>query len=64
MDDNYIATVSNETIPFHPSVFDQINNQQIKKAAVGTHGSRGPSSFDLNEWRRILTHNQKRFQKQ
>ena len=26
IDENYITPVSNETIPFHPSIFDQIND--------------------------------------
>ena len=56
INENYITPVSNETIPFHPSIFDQINGQHIKKAAMRTHGSHGPSGLDANEWRRILTH--------
>ena len=52
IDENYITPVSNETIPFHPSIFDQINGEHIKKAAMRTHG---PSGLDANEWRRILT---------
>ena len=56
IDENYITPVSNETIPFHPSIFDQINGQHIKKAAMRTHGSHGPSDLDANEWRRISTH--------
>ena len=56
IDENYITPVSDETIPFHPSIFDQINGQHIKKAAMRTHGSHGPSGLDANEWRRILTH--------
>ena len=56
INENYITPVSNETIPFHPSIFDQINSQHIKKAAMRTHGSHGPSGLDANEWRRILTH--------
>ena len=56
IDDNYTTPVSKETIPFHPSIFDEINGQHIKKAAIGTHGSDGPSFLDANELRRILTH--------
>ena len=56
INENYNTPVSNETIPFHPSIFDQINGQHIKKAAMRTHGSHGPSGLDANEWRRILTH--------
>ena len=56
IDENYITPVSDETIPFHPLIFDQINGQHIKKAAMRTHGSHGPSGLDAKEWRRILTH--------
>ena len=56
IDGNYITPVSNETIPFHPSIFDQINGQYIQKAAMRTHGSHGPSGLDANEWRQVLTH--------
>ena len=56
INENYITPVSNETIPFNPSIFDQINDQHIKKAAMRTHGSHGPSGLDANEWRRFLTH--------
>ena len=47
--ENIITPVSNETIPFHPSIFDQMNGQHIKKAAMRTHGSHGPSGLDANE---------------
>ena len=56
IDENCITPVSNETIPLHPLIFDQINGQDIKKAAIRTHGSHGRSGLDANEWRRILTH--------
>ena len=56
IDENYTTPVSNETIPFHPSVFDQKNGQHIKKAAMRTHGSHGPTGLDANEWKRNLTH--------
>ena len=56
INENYITPVSNETIPFNPSIFDQINDQHIKKAAMRTHGSHGPSGLDANEWRRFLPH--------
>ena len=49
IDENYITTVSNETIPFHPSIFDQINGHHIKKAAMRTHGLHGPSGINANE---------------
>ena len=43
IDGNYITPVSNETIPFHPSIFHQINGQHVKRADMRTHGSPGPS---------------------
>ena len=42
-------------MPFHSSIFDQINTQKIRKAAMTTHGSHGPSGLDANELKRILT---------
>ena len=53
---NHMTPCSEETIPFHSSTFDQINAQKIRKAAMTTHGSHGPTGLDANEWRRILTH--------
>ena len=55
IDENYITPVSNETVPFHPSIFDQINGQHIKIAAMRTHASQGLSDLDANERRQILT---------
>ena len=46
IDENYITPVSDETISFHPSIFDLLNRQHIKKAAMRTHGSHGPSGLD------------------
>ena len=53
---NYITSCSEDAIPFHSSTFDQINAQKIRKSAMTTHGSHGPSGLEANEWRRILTH--------
>ena len=53
---NNIISYSEDTIPFHSYTFDQINAQKIRKAAMTTHGSHGPSGLDANEWRRIITH--------
>ena len=52
---NYITSCSEDTIPFHSSIFDQINTQKTRKAAMTTHGSHGPSGLDANELKRILT---------
>ena len=51
----FFTPVSNETIPFHPSIFDQIIGQHIKNAAMRTHASQGPSGLDANERSRIIT---------
>ena len=56
IDENYITPVVTETIPFNPLIFHQINGQHIKKAALRTHGSHGPSGLGSNKRRRILTH--------
>ena len=51
----YISNPSNRTIPCHPSLFEQINVSHIRKAAKKTHGRRGRSRFDTNQWRRKKT---------
>ena len=56
LNNNYITSCSEDTIPFHSSTFDQINAQKSRKAAMTTHGSHGPSSLDANEWRPMQTH--------
>ena len=43
------------TFPYHHSIFDRINASAIRRSAMKTHGSHGPSGLDANEWRRILT---------
>ena len=35
-DENYNTPVSNETFPFRLSIFDLINGQHIRKAAIST----------------------------
>ena len=53
---NYITEVSEHTMPYHPSIFEQINAKTVQKSTLKTHGSHGSSSLDACEWRRILTH--------
>ena len=53
---NYITEVSEDTMPYHPSIFEQINAKLVRKSNLKTHGSHGPSGLDACEWRRILTH--------
>ena len=45
---NYITSCSEDTIPFHSSTFNQINAQKVRKAAMTTYGSHGPSGLDAN----------------
>ena len=43
--------ISNTCIP----PLKKINAPSIRRAAMKTHDSHGPSGLDANEWRRILT---------
>ena len=54
--DDLIAPKDEQTLPYHSAIFDQINSARIRKAAMKTHGSHGPSGQDADEWRRLLTH--------
>ena len=45
----------NNSLPYHPSIFDQINANKVRKTAMRISGSHGPSGLDSQEWRRILT---------
>ena len=53
---NYITEVSEDTMPYHHSIFEQINGKTVRKSTLKTHGSHGPSGLDGCEWGRILTH--------
>ena len=53
---NYITEVSEDTMPYHPSIFEQINAKTLRKSTLRTQGSHGPSGLDACEWRRIITH--------
>ena len=54
--EEYILTEPHEnSLPYHPSIFDRINGPAIRKAAMKTQGSHGPSGVDANYWRRILS---------
>ena len=35
--------------------YDKLNASSIRKCAIKTRGSHGPSGLDSNEWRRILS---------
>ena len=43
-------------MPYHPSIFEQINAKTVRKSTLKTHGNHGRSGLDACEWRRILTH--------
>ena len=53
---NYITEVRKDTMPYHPSIFEQINGKTVQKSTLKTRGIHGPSGLDACEWRRILTH--------
>ena len=38
----------------HPIVYDDIDKELIKKAAIGTKGGSAPSGLDADGWRRII----------
>ena len=52
---NYVVEKSSLSLPYHPVIFDKLNTAKIRKAAMKTHGSQGPSGLDAQEWRRMLT---------
>ena len=43
-------------MPYHPSIFEQINTKTVQKSTLKAHGNHGHSGLDACEWRRILTH--------
>ena len=49
LNNSCITLCYKNTIPFHSSTFDQINAQEIRTAAMTTHGSHGPSGLNANE---------------
>ena len=38
----------------HPIVYESINAESVRKAALNTHGGAGPSGVDADGWRHIL----------
>lgn len=38
----------------HPVIFDDIDEEMVKKTAIKTKGAAGPSNFDADNWRSIL----------
>ena len=41
--------------PPHPIQFESLTRQVIRRAALNTHGSAGPSGVDADTWRRMCT---------
>ena len=51
----FIESPSENVLPFHPSIFDNLDDDAMKRAATVTKGSPGPSGLDANQWRKMLT---------
>ena len=51
----YVVSVQkNWHLPFHLSLFENINGSEIKRAAMKTNGSHGPSGLDAGKQRQLL----------
>ena len=50
-----LTEADDNTLPVHSSVFDRKTPAAVRKAALRTNGSHGPSGLDANEWPRHLT---------
>ena len=48
-----VNDLKNRDLPFHSSIFEKINGSEVKRAAMKTNGSHGPSGLDAGEWRRM-----------
>jgi len=48
------AVVDIEPVASHPVVFEEINGDAVRTAALNTHGGAGPSGLDADGWRHIL----------
>ena len=52
LNSSYVINQSEfQTLAYHPAIFEKINASEIRRAAMKTHGSHGPSELDSNEWR-------------
>ena len=49
------AILSDQELDFHPVIFESIDAESIRAAALRTTGGAGPSGADANFWRRICT---------
>ena len=48
------AVVDQQAPEVHPVVFDEINSDSVRLAALNTRGGAGPSGVDADGWRHIL----------
>ena len=39
-----------KSLPYHQSIFEKLNASIVRRPAMKTHGSHGPSGIDANEW--------------
>ena len=54
----YEVLLPDEPFEIHPVIFDEIDADTIRQAAVRTKGGSGPSGMDGDGWRRLLTSKQ------
>ncbi len=50
-----ILSKSNVNVDFHPILFENVNAEAIRAAALHTQGAAGPSGADAMIWRRLCT---------
>ena len=50
-----LLPTSAHTVDFHPVLFEQVNGDMIRSAALQVNGSAGPSGVDAMGWRRMCT---------
>ena len=51
---NCIQSKHPRTFPCHPAVCDKISAKFIRKHAMKTHGSAGPSGLNADDWQRLF----------
>ena len=55
LEPNCIQSKHPRTLPYHHAFFDKISARLVRRHAMRTHGSAGPSSLDADDWRRPLS---------